>query len=1370
MDHMNRQHGIRAGISLLVFMLFFAMAFAPAAYAGQVVLPSKDNVLMQTNGPDSEFDDGDYWTHPDYGNSPHIFWLEIPAGVNPDFMINLQLWDPESFSNNPESATDSDEQKGNGWEATDFSLYAPDGSLIISRTYAGGDVTTSQQWVAFHALRAGDFGPGMYKITVQVAGDDQNGYKIGVEDGNADKLAANGNEIKLYAQRTAFQFVGEGELTNTFWFNVDQRDTLRLLVFDLEKDGCALKYISPSGVEYAGTLTEDGMWNSDPASPNLPLHGGSDIIVNPEQGWWQAVVTTYHPSPIVRQGNQFILWPDDLLFNGPPTIHRGMIGDRVWLDANQNGLQDGDETGIANATVRLLAGDTDMAIRSTTTDLDGIFIFQDVPAGNYKLEYQLPQHFFFTAPRVGSDREVDSDADPFTGRTGVFFLQANEARLNLDAGMIPKHLSNLSVTKNVEGGDLELVPGEELLFTITVTNNGPHDAANVRVVDNLPAALELISVERHYDAGPNPLLWIETLLPAGESRTYQVRARATSVLGELENCAWVSSPNKDVDLTNNSSCVVVRVQQEYPNASGIKIGDRVWKDDNRDGLQGDGEPGLEGITVHLLSGVDQTLVQSDLTDADGLYQFADMPAGSYLIEVVLPEGYAYTKLNQGSDDELDSDVDQVYGRTPALFVINGGSYPMWDAGLVPYEPPQKSNIHIGDLVWRDENRNGLQDPDEPGMAEITVNLLSGADESLVMTAQTDADGRYLFADMAPGAYILQVVQPAGFDYTLPVQGDDRAVDSDIIPESGKSAAFSVFSNTDYLTIDAGFAPFQPPVVSNITIGDLVWNDANRNGLQDEGEAGMAGIFVNLLSGLDQSLVAKDTTDAQGGYLFKDMAPGAYVIEVVQPAGFIFTLLKQGVDTSIDSDIIPESGRSEAFDVIAGQAYLSLDAGLAAYVPPVNSHITIGDVVWNDLNQNGLQDEGEPGMANVTVRLVTGADDAVVSATSTDENGRYLFADMAPGNYRIIFTLPAGFHFTGWNSGDDAADSDANPVNGRSDEFTVASHTAYLSWDAGVVENAESDLEIMKVIEENRSYIYRGDSLAFVITLTNHGPDDAHGITLIDNLPDGLEFIEASRLQDEGPNPLIWREEVLAVGATVTYRVRMRTTEELGGMDNCVTASSLSFDPDLANNIACAQVHILVPVELSSFSARSVQGRVVLNWVTQSETENLGFHVYRAESEAGNYVRVNEEMIQGAGTTSSVRSYQYIDEHELKPSVDYFYKLVDMDYKGRLTTHGPISAEVAVPTQHVLEQNYPNPFNPETRISFSLKESGRVTLTVFNVRGEAVRTLVAGQLDAGAHMAVWDGRNDYGQPLPSGMYIYTMRINNFEEKRTMMFLK
>jgi hypothetical protein len=239
---------------------------------------------------------------------------------------------------------------------------------------------------------------------------------------------------------------------------------------------------------------------------------------------------------------------------------------------------------------------------------------------------------------------------------------------------------------------------------------------------------------------------------------------------------------------------------------------------------------------------------------------------------------------------------------------------------------------------------------------------------------------------------------------------------------------------------------------------------------------------------------------------------------------------------------------------------------------------------------------------------------------------------------------------------------------------------------------------------------------------------------------------------------------------VTYRIVMRTTQELGGMDNCVTVSSVSFDPDLSNNIACAQVHILVPVELSSFSAKSSQGRVQLNWVTQSETENMGFHILRSAVQDGVYVRVNNELIQGAGTSSSAHSYQFIDETDLQPAKTYYYKLIDMDYKGRLNTHGPVSSVVELPTQHVLDQNYPNPFNPETKISFTLKEAGEVMLAIYNVRGEIVRTLITGKLNAGAHMQVWDGRDNKGMTVPSGMYIYTLRINNFEEKRTMMFLK
>jgi hypothetical protein len=232
---------------------------------------------------------------------------------------------------------------------------------------------------------------------------------------------------------------------------------------------------------------------------------------------------------------------------------------------------------------------------------------------------------------------------------------------------------------------------------------------------------------------------------------------------------------------------------------------------------------------------------------------------------------------------------------------------------------------------------------------------------------------------------------------------------------------------------------------------------------------------------------------------------------------------------------------------------------------------------------------------------------------------------------------------------------------------------------------------------------------------------------------------------------------------------MRTSEQLGGMDNCANVSSLSMDPKMEDNVSCAQIHILVPVELSSFSAQWQGTQVMLQWSTQSETENLGFHLLRAESEAGPFTQITPELIQGAGTSSSSHSYAFSDLN-VAGNRTLYYKLVDVDFNGNLSLHGPVTVTVALPTTNVLEQNYPNPFNPSTRIRFILKESGTASLAIFNVKGEQVRELLHEQKSAGAYMVEWDGMDQNGRQVPSGMYFYSLRIGGFEQKKMMMFLK
>ncbi len=179
---------------------------------------------------------------------------------------------------------------------------------------------------------------------------------------------------------------------------------------------------------------------------------------------------------------------------------------------------------------------------------------------------------------------------------------------------------------------------------------------------------------------------------------------------------------------------------------------------------------------------------------------------------------------------------------------------------------------------------------------------------------------------------------------------------------------------------------------------------------------------------------------------------------------------------------------------------------------------------------------------------------------------------------------------------------------------------------------------------------------------------------------------------------------------------------------------------------------LIPVELMSFSAHSSDGVVILRWATASETENIGFNVYRSADEQGIYQRINTDMIQGAGNSAREQRYEYIDA-TVTPGQAYFYKLADVDYNGKLTFHGPVSIQVTpLPETMHLEQNFPNPFNPMTTIRYELSTPGEVLLAIYNLAGQEIRRLVSGQQEAGSHAVVWDGLDNNGMAAASGVYI------------------
>ncbi|MDZ7363203.1 MAG: Ig-like domain-containing protein [candidate division KSB1 bacterium] len=206
-----------------------------------------------------------------------------------------------------------------------------------------------------------------------------------------------------------------------------------------------------------------------------------------------------------------------------------------------------------------------------------------------------------------------------------------------------------------------------------------------------------------------------------------------------------------------------------------------------------------------------------------------------------------------------------------------------------------------------------------------------------------------------------------------------------------------------------------------------------------------------------------------------------------------------------------------------------------------------------------------------------------------------------------------------------------------------------------------------------------------------------------------------------------------------------------------TVEALVFDQqDTARTLWTVKV----PVELSSFSAtlESQAGvgakRVVLRWITGSETNNFGFNVLRSRVSSGQYEKLNRDLIPPRHDGQ----YVFVDAG-VEAGARYYYKLQDIDLRGNLTEHGPINIEVAAPQAFVLQQNYPNPFNPTTQIRYELPRAVHVSVIIYNSLGQEIRRLVDRVQPAGYHHVTWNGRDQRGKPVPSGIYHYRLQVGN-----------
>ncbi len=446
------------------------------------------------------------------------------------------------------------------------------------------------------------------------------------------------------------------------------------------------------------------------------------------------------------------------------------------------------------------------------------------------------------------------------------------------------------------------------------------------------------------------------------------------------------------------------------------IGDFVWKDLNADGMQDSGEPGVEDVIVMLMD-CDGNGIQMDTTDSNGNYSFENLPLGNYQIQFdlsLLDDACTFTIMNMDGDDILDSDAN-ADGLTNC-FQLNPTLTDIHDAGLIGLAT-------VGSLVWIDANGNGIFDSGELPLGGVMVELMDTFD-NVVDDMFTDGSGNYLFEDILPGPYYLRFTLPSGYDFTFPFSGS-TALDSDVDGSNGTGTTPIFNLETGEQDLDWFAGAFEC-----VTIGSLVWYDAQQNATYDATEDGINGVKVEFyrLWETDNNFELYDfvftdynpETD-QNGFWKACVPPGTYYYKyIIDVPGYIPVEQNVGSNESIDSDMAIDGSTGE-YVYLTGEEHCEYGAGYY-------HELRYGDRVWYDDNGDGIQDSDESGAPGVEVALYDNLS-TFIDMTMSDADGFYQFDSLLAGDYYIHITPPTGYVPTIPNATIEGLDNDIDNTNG-----------------------------------------------------------------------------------------------------------------------------------------------------------------------------------------------------------------------------------------------------------------------------------------------------------------------------------------------------
>lgn len=704
----------------------------------------------------------------------------------------------------------------------------------------------------------------------------------------------------------------------------------------------------------------------------------------------------------------------------------GSISGAVWEDLNADGLLTDGEPFLAGAQIDLLSKGE--ALQTQVTGAEGGYQFDNVRNGTYTLRATLPEGYLFTTAQTKAEGvSSDMPAGDGTAAETQVSVGRGHREVTVNAGALRAVSLSAKVWNSSDGNKAGIADVQVTLLKVT-------DAGLSTVTSALTDADGEVSF-----TGLRPGVYcLRYLLPDGDwgfttNITEENAGRALSETVALDHL----SPSA------NLSVGMARLGQ----ISGI-----VFEDEDYSGLRHAASSGV-AATVQLIDADGNTFAETG-TGADGGYRFDSIPSGSYTVRFVLPEGYAFTR-NRSDAPSFNSNVPEgagPAGETAALFLPAGESL-LVDAGAY-------RQCAVSGAVWWDMDGSGLYNTDNPPLEGLDITLLR--DGGPYAQALTGEDGGFIFEALPPGGYSISVTLPKDtmrFSQPLATDGltgetapftlmdgehktdvdigaltlgslegtvyDLRAgrglegvsvalvLDGETISETvtWENGAY-VLENLrpglaelrftppeGYLFWEEGSDVLQVTVTQNEALAGLdiflmpevvvrggVYLDVDADDVWSTTDEPLRGVAVSLFAQADKNkAIAAANTGEDGLFSFGGLQPGTYTLHFELPG----------------EAVLNNDEAAQALTVAMGD---TADVTLAAYIPA-----TLSGKVWEDANNNGIYDDGEPLLAGVAVQM-TDDNGVVLFETDTDGDGAYAFEGLPPMSCALRFVLPEGYLF------------------------------------------------------------------------------------------------------------------------------------------------------------------------------------------------------------------------------------------------------------------------------------------------------------------------------------------------------------------------